>query len=99
MTSRTPPLEESLWVITVRIIHQHTRRIAITNEDVPLALPSRLKKKDQDIRRRGAHAGIKPRQWKYEWRGARVHEQRDVSERRFEVYVYRSFFFFFFFFL
>lgn len=38
------PLEENLQVITVRVVHQHPRRIAITDKDVPLALPSRLKK-------------------------------------------------------
>jgi hypothetical protein len=41
---RKPALEENLWVITVCVVHQHPRRIAIIDEDVPLALPSRLKK-------------------------------------------------------
>ena len=44
MKRGAPPLDESLLLFTVRVVHQHPRRIPVIDEDVLLALLSRLKK-------------------------------------------------------
>lgn len=84
-TEETPPLEKNLQVIKVHVEHQHPLHIPITRGDVPLALHSWLRKMNSAYGTAALVRVINP-YGDCKSGAAPERKQKDVSERRIEVY-------------